>query len=200
MDKARVETFSDSVMAVIITVMVLDLKAPHGHDLAALEAVLPGFATYALSFVFVAIYWNNHHHMLHAAVHVDGRVLWANLLLLFWLALVPFVTSWASEDLEAPLPTALYGAVLLLSGLSYLLLERALVRVGGRDSALARAVGRDLKGKISAILYVPAIALAFVRTWMADAIIVLVAVIWFIPDPRIEHEIHAEATHTETFS
>ena len=191
MGKNRLEAFSDGVIAVIITIMVLELKAPHGVDLAALEPLVPGLLTYIVSFVFIGIYWNNHHHMMHATTRVDGRVLWANLHLLFWLSLVPVVTSWVGEGLGAALPTALYGVVFLMAGVSWLLLQRSLLKLNGPHSALARAVGRDTKGKVSAVLYSFAIALAFVRTWIADGIYVLVALIWFIPDRRIERVIHS---------
>ncbi len=170
--------------------MVLELKPPRGHDLNALLSLLPEFITYAVSFVLVGIYWNNHHHMLHAAEHVDGRVLWANLHLLFWLSLIPFVTAWVAEDFTAPLPTSVYAAIMLLAGLSWLVLQRALVTRNGHDSALARAVGGDVKGKMSAVLYICAIGAAFVRTWIAHALIVAVALIWLIPDPRIERAVH----------
>jgi uncharacterized membrane protein len=191
MRKGRLEAFSDGVIAVIITIMVLELKPPHGHDLGALESLLPELVTYAVSFVLVGIYWNNHHHMLHAAEHVEGRVLWCNLHLLFWLSLIPFVTSWVAEDFSAALPTALYAAVMLLAGVSWLVLQRSLVKRNGRDSALARAVGGDVKGKMSAVFYVAAIGLAFVQTWIAHSLIVAVALMWFIPDRRIERAVHA---------
>src|SRR5213594_2657814 len=189
MGKGRLEAFSDGVIAVIITIMVLELKAPHGMELAALRPLVPALLTYALSFVFVGIYWNNHHHMLHAAQHIDGRVLWANLHLLFWLSLVPFTTSWVGENPRAAIPTAIYGGVFLMAGVAWLLLQDALMRRNGPDSLLARAVGRDLKGKVSAVLYASAILLAFVKVWIADALYVLVALIWFIPDRRIERSI-----------
>jgi uncharacterized membrane protein len=191
MRKGRLEAFSDGVMAVIITIMVLELKPPHGHDLEALKPMVPGLLTYAVSFVMVGIYWNNHHHMLHAAEHIDGRVLWANLHLLFWLSLIPFVTGWVAEDFSAATPTALYAGVMLLAGVSWLLLQQTLVRCNGRDSALARAVGGDVKGKTSAVLYTAAIGLAFVRTWIAHGLIVAVACMWFIPDRRIERSVGA---------
>jgi len=189
MGKGRLEAFSDGVIAVIITIMVLELKAPHGTELAALAPVAPALLTYVLSFVFVGIYWNNHHHMLHAAQHIDGRVLWANLHLLFWLSLVPFTTSWVGEYPKAAIPTALYGGVFLMAGIAYLLLQRALVERNGPDSVLARAIGEDAKGKASALLYASAILLAFVRPWIADALYVLVALMWFVPDRRIERTI-----------
>ena len=186
MGKGRLEAFSDGVIAVIITIMVLELRAPHGTELPVLVSLGPAFLTYALSFVFVGIYWVNHHHLLHAAPHIDGRVLWANLHLLFWLSLVPFTTGWVGENPRAAIPTAAYGAVLLLAGVAWLLLQAALLRRNGPDSVLARAVGRDLKGKLSAALYLAAIGAAFVHTGLADALYVLVAVIWFVPDRRIE--------------
>jgi uncharacterized membrane protein len=186
MGKGRLEAFSDGVIAVIITIMVLELKAPHGPSLAALGPLAPTFLTYCLSFVYVGIYWNNHHHLLHATQHIDGQVLWANLHLLFWLSLVPFTTGWVGEYPTAAIPTAIYGVVFLMAGVAWLLLQRALVRRNGPDSLLARAVGRDLKGKLSAVLYASAILVAFVRPWIADAIYVLVALIWFAPDRRIE--------------
>src|SRR2546426_11222857 len=189
MGKGRLEAFSDGVIAVIITIMVLELKAPHGTDLTALAALAPALLTYVLAFVFIGIYWNNPHHVLHPAQHIDGRLLWANLHLLFWLSLVPFTTGWVGEYPAAAIPTALYGGVFLMAGVAWLLLQHALVRRNGADSLLARAVGRDLKGKLSALLYASAILLAFVKAWMADALYVLVALIWFVPDRRIERSI-----------
>jgi uncharacterized membrane protein len=186
MGRGRLEAFSDGVIAVIITIMVLELKAPHGADFAALASLVPALLTYTVSFVFIGIYWNNHHHMLHAAAHIDGRVLWANLHLLFWLSLVPFVTSWVGTTPAASAPTALYGGVLLMAGVAWLILQRSLVKLNGPDSALARAVGHDLKGRVSAVLYSLAIALAFVNTRIADAIYVFVAMMWLVPDRRIE--------------
>ena len=189
MGKGRLEAFSDGVIAVIITIMVLELKAPHGASLAALGPLAPTFLAYCLSFVYVGIYWNNHHHLLHATQRIDGSVLWANLHLLFWLSLLPFTTWWVGEYPTAAIPTAIYGVVFLMAGVAWLLLQRALLRRNGPDSPLARAVGRDLKGKLSAALYASAILVAFVRPWIADAIYVLVAVIWFVPDRRIERVI-----------
>jgi len=186
MGKGRLEAFSDGVIAVIITIMVLEMKVPHDADLTALMPLVPVFLSYVLSFVYVAIYWNNHHHMLHAVQHVNGRVLWANLHLLFWLSLVPFVTGWANEHLLAALPVALYGVVLLMAGISYYLLERALIAHHGKESSLAHAMGKDYKGLTSIFIYAVAIGLAFVDTWFSCALYVLVAAIWFIPDPRIE--------------
>src|SRR5438093_7500141 len=189
MGKGRLEAFSDGVIAVIITIMVLELKAPHGTDLAAVAPLGPGLFTYVLSFVYVGIYWNNHHHMLHAAQHIDGRVLWANLHLLFWLSLVPFTTGWVGEYPRAAIPTAVYGGVFLMAGVAGLLLQDALMRRNGPEWLLARAVRGDLKCQLSALLYASAILLAFVRVWIADALYVLVALIWFVPDRRIERSV-----------
>jgi uncharacterized membrane protein len=183
------EAFSDGVMAILITIMVLDLKLPPGHDWAALHALAPIFCAYVLSFVFLGIYWNNHHHMLHAADRVDGSILWANLHLMFWLSLVPFATGWMGESHIAPLPTALYGAVLLGAGIAYLILQNTIIAKQGRNSRLAAALGRDVKGKLSAILYAFAISLAFVNTWLSAGIYVFVALLWLIPDRRIESKL-----------
>jgi uncharacterized membrane protein len=186
MGKARLEAFSDGVIAVIITIMVLEMKVPHGVELEALQPVIPIFVSYALSFVYVGIYWNNHHHMLHAAGKVNGAILWANLHLLFWLSLIPFVTGWMGENHFASMTVALYGAVLLLSAIAYFILSRALIRHDGDASTLARALGGDFKGKVSVVLYVAAIALAFVNRWLSLALYVAVAVMWLVPDRRIE--------------
>jgi len=186
MGKGRLEAFSDGVIAVIITVMVLEMKVPHGTDLEALAPIVPVFVTYVLSFVFVAIYWNNHHHLMHSVEHVTGAVLWANMHLLFWLSLVPFVTGWMSENHYAALPVALYGGVLMCAGIAYYLLAHCLMSAHGRDSAIARSLGADFKGKISVVICAVAIPLAFVRWWIAFALYVLVAAIWFVPDTRIE--------------
>jgi uncharacterized membrane protein len=185
-DSDRLEAFSDGVMAVIITVMVLELKPPHLTDLASLQPVWPTLAAYALSFVFIGIYWNNHHHMLRATSGVDGRSMWANLHLLFWLSLAPFTTAWLGEHPTAALPAALYGVVLFLDAIAYTLLQNALVAVNGRDSAFAKAVTADLKGKLSLVLYLCAIGLAFVSPAISDALYVAVAALWFIPDRRFE--------------
>ena len=187
MSKARLEAFSDGVFAVIITIMVLELKAPHGGDLEAFRPLLPGFLTYVLSYVFLGIYWNNHHHLMHAIDRVNGASLWANLHLLFWLSLVPFVTGWMGENHFAALPTALYGAVLLMAGIAFLILEGRLLRAG--NPRLAEAIGDDLKGKASAVLYLAAIPLAFVHQLIADAIYVIVALMWLVPDRRIERKV-----------
>ncbi len=186
MGKGRLEAFSDGVLAIVITIMVLELKVPHGTEAAALAPLLPVFLSYVLSFVYIGIYWNNHHHMLHATRHVTGGVLWANLHLLFWLSLVPFVSGWMGENHLAPLPTALYGVVLLMAALAYTLLSRTIVAGHGRDSLLARAIGSDRKGNISLACYVAAIPSAFVQPWIAAGLYTLVAAIWLVPDRRIE--------------
>jgi uncharacterized membrane protein len=184
--KTRLEAFSDGVIAILITIMILELKIPHGTDWAALRPLLPPFLTYVLSFIFLGIYWNNHHHMIHATEHITGAVLWANLHLLFWLSLVPFVTGWMGENHFAALPTAVYGVVLLCAALSYTILLRTIIAGQGPTSRLALAIGTDFKGKLSLILYVAAIPLAFVHQLIADAIYVAVALIWLVPDRRIE--------------
>ena len=186
MGKGRLEAFSDGVIAIIITIMVLELKAPHGAELDALRPLIPVFVSYVLSFVFIGIYWNNHHHMLHAAGKVNGRILWANLHLLFWLSLIPFVTGWMGENHFAALPVALYGAVLLMAGLAYFVLARALAAHHGKDSKLALALGKDTKGKASVAIYAAAVPLSFVNPWIAFAMYIVVAILWFIPDRRIE--------------
>ena len=186
MSKTRLEAFSDGVIAILITIMVLELKVPHGDDWSALAAIWPVLSSYVLSFVYLGIYWNNHHHMLHLVSHVNGKILWANLHLLFWLSLVPFVTGWMGENHFASLPTAVYGVVLLLAGVAYLILEKTIIASQGKDSKLRAAVGEEWKGTASALLYACAIPLAFVHQWIADAIYVAIAVMWFIPDPRIE--------------
>ena len=186
MGRGRLEAFSDGVVAILITILVLELKVPHGSDPADLLPVLPVFLCYVLSFIYLGIYWNNHHHMLHATTRVNGKVLWANLHLLFWLSLVPFVTGWMGENHFAATPTAAYGGVLLAAGIAYLLLQSVIIADQGWHSKLAAAVGQDLKGKISLILYAVAIPLAFVREWAADAIYVAVALMWLVPDRRIE--------------
>ncbi len=186
MEKGRLEAFSDGVIAILITIMVLELKIPHGTDLAALRPLTPIFLSYVLSFIYLGIYWNNHHHLLQAVQYVNGKVLWANLHLLFWLSLVPFVTGWTGENHFAPLPVALYGFVLLFAGLSYLILSRALIAHHGQDSVLAIALGRDLKGQISLGIYAVAIPLSFMNSWLAFALYIAVAILWLIPDRRIE--------------
>jgi uncharacterized membrane protein len=187
MTKSRLEAFSDGVMAIIITIMVLELKVPHGSSLADLRPLLPVFLSYVMSFTFLGIYWNNHHHMLQAVTHVNGSILWANLHLLFWLSLIPFVTAWMGENHFASWPVALYGVVLLLAACAYYILTRALIAHHGRRSTLAFAIGRDLKGKISPVLCLAAIPLAFLNPSLACALYVIVAIMWLIPDRRIEH-------------
>jgi len=186
MEKNRLEAFSDGVLAIIITIMVLELRVPHGSDLAVLKPLLPVFLTYVLSFVYLGIYWNNHHHLLKAARKVTGAMMWANLHLLFWLSLFPFVTGWMGENHFTPAPTALYGAVLLLAAIAYFILQNTIIAEQGRDSKLAAAIGRDFKGKLSPVLYAIAIPVSFLRPWVAGCIYVIVALMWLIPDRRIE--------------
>jgi uncharacterized membrane protein len=189
MGKDRLAAFSDGVIAILITIMVLELRVPHGAGWHALSSIAPAFSTYVLSFIYLAIYWNNHHHLLHTVARVDGLILWANSHLLFWLSLVPAATAWMGENLAAPLPTAVYGAVLLMPSIAYYLLQRAIVHRHGRHSVLAEALGSDIKGKISPILYASGIALAFFYPWVSIALYVLVALIWLIPDQRIENAV-----------
>jgi TMEM175 potassium channel family protein len=189
MHKGRMEAFSDGVLAILITIMVLELRPPEEATLAALLPLAPVFLSYVLSFAYLGIYWNNHHHLLQAIERVDGRVLWANLHLLFWLSLVPFATAWVGESRFAAWPVALYGGVLLFAAIAYYLLVRALLARHGRDSTLARALGTDFKGRISVVIYVVAILLVFVNPWLAFAAYAGVAVIWVVPDPRIERTI-----------
>jgi uncharacterized membrane protein len=190
MSKNRMEAFSDGVIAIIITVMVLELRTPHEATVVALRPLIPVFLSYVLSYVFLGIYWSNHHHLLHAISHVDGRILWANLHLLFWLSLIPFVTAWMGENYFAAWPVALYGVVLLLAAIAYFILTRALIALHGRESVLATAVGRDRKGKVSIVIYLAAVPLAFVDAWISCALYVLVAIMWLIPDRRIEKTLH----------
>jgi uncharacterized membrane protein len=186
MSKGRLEAFSDGVLAVIITIMVLELNIPHGSTFAALVPLLPVILAYALSFIYVGIYWNNHHHMLHATQHIDGSIMWANLHLLFWLSLIPFVTGWCSENHFAALPVAMYGVVLLMAALAYTILQARIIRHEGAGSLLGRAVGRDYKGKVSLLCYLVAIPSVLVSPWIAVGLYVLVALIWLVPDSRIE--------------
>jgi uncharacterized membrane protein len=186
MSKGRLEAFTDAVMAVIITILVLEMKVPHGEAAGALVPLIPVFLSYVLSFVFIGLYWNNHHNMFHCVDKVNGRVLWANLHLLFWLSLVPFVTGWMNENHFAALPVAAYGVVLLGAAIAYFILTRPLLRLHDKDSKLARGLGRDFKGKISVVIYLAAIPLAFVNPWIAGALYVAVALIWLCPDPRFE--------------
>src|SRR5882762_1289019 len=189
MSKQRLEAFSDGVIAILITIMVLELKVPQGTDWAALRPLLPVFLTYVLSFVNIGIYWNNHHHLLQAADHINGRILWANMHLLFWLSLIPLVTGWMGENHFAPIPTAVYGIVVLASGIAYIILQTTLVAAHGQNEKLAAAIGADRKSKLSMLLYVLAIPLAFVNQWISVGIFVLVALIWLIPDTRIEKKL-----------
>ena len=192
MTKGRVEAFSDGVMAILITIMVLELKVPHGTSLDTLAPLLPVFLAYVLSFIYVAIYWNNHHHLFHAAEHISGSVMWANMVLLFSLSLVPFATDWMGENHNAPVPTALYGVILLCAALSYTVLVRRLLAVHPPDSRLAKAIGSDFKGWVSLVLYVLAIAGSFVHVLISDALYVTVALVWLVPDRRIERVEQAE--------
>ena len=189
MGKGRLEAFSDGVIAIIITIMVLELKVPHGSDFASLAPLLPVLLSYVLSFVYVGIYWNNHHHMLHATHKVSGSVLWANLHLLFWLSLFPFATAWMGENHFTALPTAMYGVVLLMAAIAYWILQQRIIAVEGHDSLLARATGSDFKGRLSPLFYSAGIALAFVQPWLSCALYVLVALVWLVPDRRIESRI-----------
>jgi uncharacterized membrane protein len=192
MTKARLEAFSDGVIAILITIMVLELHVPHETTWAALGPLVPIFLTYVLSFVFVGIYWNNHHHMLHAADRINGRVLWANLHLLFWLSLIPFVTGWMGQNHFAPLPTSVYGVVMFFAAIAYYILAHVLIAAQGRDSRLARALGADYKGKISVVLWAAGIVLAFVNPSISVAIYIGVALTWLVPDNRIEKHVHAD--------
>jgi uncharacterized membrane protein len=190
MSKGRLEAFSDGVIAVVITIMVLELNVPHGTDFTALQPLIPVLLSYVLSFILIGIYWNNHHHMLHATEHVNGRILWANLHLLFWLSLIPFTTAWMGENSFAPLPTAIYGFVLIMCAAAYTVLQNTIVAHHGPNSALARAVGHDRKGHISLACYVAAVPLAFVHQGISLALYIFVAMIWLIPDRRIESTLY----------
>jgi uncharacterized membrane protein len=195
MPKNRLEAFSDGVIAIIITIMVLELRVPHGEDLATLLPLLPAFLSYVLSFVYVGIYWNNHHHLLHASSRINGTTLWANLHLLFWLSLFPAATAWMGENHFAAVPTAVYGIVLLMAAIAYLLLQRAIIAADGSESVLRRALGGDWKGNLSPLLYVAAIVSTFWSGWVAEAIYVFAALIWLIPDRRIEHALEKTTPH-----
>jgi uncharacterized membrane protein len=192
MGKSRLEAFTDGVVAIIITIMVLELRVPHEPTWEALRPLLPVFLSYALSFVYIGIYWNNHHHMLHAAQRVSGAILWANLYLLFWLSLIPFTTAWMDENHYAAVPTALYGAVLLMAAIAYLILQQLIIASQGSSSLLKRAVGSDWKGRLSPLLYAAATLTAFLSTRVSLVIYVLTALMWLIPDRRIEQALHAE--------
>jgi uncharacterized membrane protein len=192
MGKGRLEAFSDGVLAIIITIMVLELKVPHEAELNSLQPLLPVFISYLLSFIYLGIYWNNHHHMLHAVQRVNGRVLWANMHLLFWLSLVPFATAWMGENHFSQWPVILYGFILLMAGVAYYILSQTLIRMHGSNIALATAIGSDRKGKLSVIIYVFAIIFSFVHTWISMALYAYVTIIWFIPDRRIERKFEDE--------
>jgi len=189
MNKGRIEAFSDGVIAIIITIMVLEIKVPHGNDFKDLIPLIPIFLSYVLSFIYLGIYWNNHHHMMQTVKNISGGILWANLHLLFWLSLMPFVTGWIGENSFAQLPMALYGFVLLMAAIAYYILQLQLIKSHGVDSILAKAVGKDLKGKLSPVLYVIGIVAAFFSTWVAGTIFIIVALLWLIPDSRIERTI-----------
>jgi uncharacterized membrane protein len=193
MGRTRLEAFSDGVIAILITIMVLEFKTPEGHDWAALRPLAPKFCAYVLSFVYLGIYWNNHHHMLHMTARVTGAILWANLHLLFWLSLTPFTTAWIGETIPAPVPAAVYGVVLFLAGTAYYVLQQTIIASQGAHSPLKAAIGSDVKGKISPIMYAVAIPLAFVSAWASSAIYVAVALMWLVPDRRIENRIEASA-------
>jgi uncharacterized membrane protein len=195
MGKGRLEAFSDGVIAIIITIMVLELKIPHGDSFASLQPLIPTFTGYVLSFIYVGIYWNNHHHMLHASQFINGGILWANLHLLFWLSLIPFVTAWMGENHFTAFPVLCYGVVLIMNAIAYTILAQLLIKLHGRDSTLAKALGSDTKGKISIVIYLVAIAVANFNSWISLALYALVAVIWFVPDNRIEKKV---IPHNET--
>ncbi len=201
MKSNRLEAFSDGVLAIVITIMVLEIKVPHGSDFDALKPLFPIFFSYLLSFIYIGIYWNNHHHLLHSVEHVNGKVLWANMHLLFWLSLIPFTTGWLGENYLSMWPVALYGFVLLMAAVAYYLLAQSLINLHGRASTLASAVGKDWKGKISLIIYAMAIGLSFVKPWISLILYGLVALMWFIPDTRIEKKLieqeKDEHNHTE---
>lgn len=192
MTKSRLEAFSDGVIAIIITIMVLELKVPHEDSIQSLEPLIPVFISYILSFIYVAIYWNNHHHMMQAVDSVNGRILWANTHLLFWLSMVPFSTSWLGENSFSQWPAVIYGFVLFMNAVAYTILAKSLVSHHGKESILAKALGKDGKGKLSLVLYASAIFLAFVNPWFSFAIYILVAIIWLVPDKRIEEKLHHE--------
>jgi uncharacterized membrane protein len=195
MKKARLEAFSDGVIAIIITIMVLELKIPHGADWEALRPLVPAFLTYVLSFAYLGIYWNNHHHMLYVTDQINGKILWANMHLLFWLSLIPFTTGWMGENHFAPLPTAVYGIVLLAAAIAYYILQQLIIAQQGADSKLKAAVGKDIKGKLSPLIYVVAILMSFINQWISDGLYVLVALMWLIPDRRIESKLNESVTN-----
>jgi len=193
METNRLEAFSDGVIAIIITIMVLELKVPHVADIEGLKPLLPVFCSYVLSFLYVGIYWNNHHHLFHSTCRVTGGILWSNLHLLFWLSLFPFVTAWVGENHLAKIPTAIYGFVLLMAAIAYYILERAIIAQQGEGSLLARAIGNDWKGKISPLCYLLSIPMAFVNPWISTTLYILVALIWLVPDQRIERVLNEKA-------
>lgn len=195
MKKGRLEAFSDGVIAIIITIMVLELKIPHGAGWDSFRPLIPVFLTYVLSFVYLGIYWNNHHHMLYITERINGKILWANMHLLFWLSLIPFVTGWMGENHFAPLPTAVYGVVLLAAAVAYYVLQRLIIAEQGADSKLKAAIGKDIKGKLSPLIYLVAILMAFINQWVSDGLFVLVALMWLIPDRRIEAKLTRHETH-----
>lgn len=195
MGKGRLEAFSDGVLAIIITIMVLEMKVPHGDSLASLKPLGPVFISYILSFIYIGIYWNNHHHMLHAAKHVNGKTLWANTHLLFWLSLIPFVTHWMGENNFTTWPVVLYGIVLMMAGIAYYILAHSLIDLHGKNSTLAEAFGRDRKGIASVLIYIAGIGVSIINPWLGFAVYALVAVIWFIPDKRIEKKMVGEKGH-----
>jgi len=197
MGKGRLEAFSDGVVAIIITIMVLELKVPHGTDLDELGPLFATLASYVVSFVYIAIYWNNHHHLMHAVERVDGWIMWANMHLLFWLSLIPFATGWIGEHPETALPVAFYGGILLMAGVAWLLLQLAIVRHHGKDSTLARAIGSDLKGKLSGLAYLAALGLSFVASWIAIAIYIAIAIVWLVPDRRIARALATDGANGE---
>ena len=195
--KTRLESFSDGVIAIIITIMVLEIKVPPGGDIEALRPLVPVFLSYLLSFVYIGIFWINHHHLLHAAKQINGKIMWTNLALLFWLSLVPFSTNWLGENHGSAWPTAVYGFILLMAGFAYLMLQTFIVQIQGKASPLAKALGHDWKGKISMASYASAIALAFINQWISDALFIMVALMWFIPDSRLEKAVHGNQRDTE---
>ncbi len=194
MTKSRIEAFTDGVLAIIITIMVLELKVPHGGEFEDLKPLVPVFGSYILSFIYLAIYWNNHHHMMQTVKHVSGRILWANMHLLFWLSLIPFVTGWMGENHFTNVSVFLYGMVLLFAAFAYFILQSLIIKSHGKDSILARALGKDLKGKASPVLYILGITFAFYKVWISATIFILVAIIWLIPDSRIEKALKNETT------
>jgi uncharacterized membrane protein len=200
MEKGRLEAFSDGVIAILITIMVLELHTPEGESLAALRPLVPTLLSYLLSFIYLGIYWSNHHHMLHATKRVTGGILWANLHLLFWLSLVPFMTAWVGEHYASAIPTALYGVNLLFAAIAYTILQTTIIAIEGKDSTLARAVAHDRKGKLSVVLYASAVGLAFIHPWLSHLLYVTVALIWLVPDRRVERTLSEGTAHRQPSS